>query len=106
MGWWLLLAASVVEICMAVALRLSEGWTRVLPGIAGVCAALGSIFLLTLAVRTLPIGTAYAVWTGLGATGVTAIGVIHFGESASLPRLMCIGLIVCGVIGLKLLDHP
>ena len=104
MAWWLLIAASAAEIVMALALKYAQGWTRLWPGVLGVAAALGSVFLLTLAPRQLPAGTAYAVWTGIGATGIAVLGIALFGESASLARLACIALIIGGVAGLKALE--
>ena len=104
MAWWLLLAAGAVEIVMAVALKYAEGWTRPVPSIVGIAAALASVFLLTHAVRDLPAGTAYAVWTGIGAIGTVLAGVVLFGESLSPLRLACIGVIVAGVMGLKFVE--
>lgn len=104
MAWWILLAASAVEIVMALALKYADGWTRFWPSAIGIAGALGSIFLLTLAMRHLPAGTAYAVWTGIGSVGITVLGIVLFGDSPSVARLACIALIVGGVAGLKLLE--
>ncbi|MFY3456564.1 DMT family transporter [Achromobacter xylosoxidans] len=104
MAWWILLAASAVEIVMALALKYADGWTRFWPSAIGIAAALGSIFLLTLAMRHLPAGTAYAVWTGIGSVGITVLGIVLFGDSPSAARLACIALIVGGVAGLNLLE--
>lgn len=104
MAWWILLAASAVEIVMALALKYADGWTRFWPSAIGIAAALGSIFLLTLAMRHLPAGTAYAVWTGIGSVGITVLGIVLFGDSPSVAPLACITLIVGGVAGLKLLE--
>lgn len=104
MAWLLLLAAGAVEIVMAIALKYAEGWTRPLPSVIGVGAALLSIFLLTHAVRHLPAGTAYVIWTGIGAIGTALAGIALFGENASPQRLVCIGVIVAGVMGLKFAD--
>ncbi|SMC29442.1 quaternary ammonium compound-resistance protein SugE [Andreprevotia lacus DSM 23236] len=104
MAWVLLLAAGVVEIIMAMALKAAQGWTRPLPGAIGVAAALLSIYLLTRALQVLPAGTAYAVWTGIGALGVTVLGIVLHGDSASLPRLGCIALIAAGIAGLRVLE--
>lgn len=103
MAWILLIAASAVEIVMALALKYSQGWTRLIPSVLGIVAALASIFLLTLAIKHLPTGTAYAVWTGIGSIGITILGIVLFEESASPLRLVCIGLIVVGMVGLKLI---
>ena len=104
MAWFYLLAASIVEIAMALLLKSSQGWTRLLPSVLGVAAAGGSIFFLTHAVKTLPVGTAYAIWTGIGSVGVTVIGILWMGESASALRLLCVALVVAGMVGLRLLD--
>ena len=101
MAWLLLFAAGVVEIAMAAALKASQGWTKPVPGAFGVIFALLSIFLLTHALKLLPSGTAYAVWTGIGAVGVALLGIAAYGESASPLRLACIGLVVVGVVGLR-----
>ncbi|MDR2335744.1 MAG: QacE family quaternary ammonium compound efflux SMR transporter [Burkholderiaceae bacterium] len=102
MDWILLLLAGLVEIGMAFALKAAAGWTRPVPALLGLGAAIVSIALLTAALRSLPIGTAYAIWTGIGAIGVTVVGIVVFQESASLLRLACIGMIFAGIIGLKL----
>lgn len=104
MAWWLLLAAGAVEIVMAAALKAADGWTKPIPGAIGVASALASIFLLTLALRQLPAGTAYAVWTGVGAVGVAVYGIAVNGDSLAPARLLCIGLVVAGVAGLRLIE--
>lgn len=104
MAWLILVAASAVEIVMALALKYADGWTRFWPSVIGIAAALGSVFLLTLAMKQLPAGTAYAIWTGIGSVGITVLGVMLFGDSPSAARLLCIALIVGGVAGLKLLE--
>jgi quaternary ammonium compound-resistance protein SugE len=103
-SWMWLGAAGAVEVLMAVALKRSEAWTRLLPSVVGLVAALVSIFLLTLALKRLPLGTAYAVWTAIGAVGVALVGVMAFGESLSPWRLGCIGLVVAGTVGLRMLE--
>ena len=102
-AWALLLAAGVVEVGMAFALKSSEGWTRPGPSLLAVLTALGSIYLLAGALRALPLGVAYAVWTGIGAVGVTLAGLVFFAESLSIARLVCMGLIFVGIAGLKTL---
>lgn len=102
MDWILLLAAGVIEIGMAFALKEAAGWTRPVPALLGLGAAVASIALLTAALRSLPVGTAYAIWTGIGAIGVTTIGIVFFQESAAPLRLACIGMIFAGIVGLKL----
>ena len=104
MAWLILLAAGLVEIVMAVALKAADGWSRPLPGAIGVLAALASIFLLTHAMKVLPAGTAYAVWTGIGAVGVALLGMLVYGDSASPARLVCMGLVITGVVGLRLVE--
>jgi len=101
MAWLLLLAASAVEIAMGVSLKYAEGWTRFWPSVGGVVFALGSVFLLTIAMRHLPAGTAYAIWTGIGGIGITLLGILLFGDSASPLRLACIAMIVAGIVGLR-----
>ena len=103
MAWIWLLGAGIVEIVMAISLKYSEGWTRLGPSLLGVAASVISIGMLTMAIKTLPIGTAYAIWTGIGAIGVTLIGILFFQEGASLLRLGCMALIFIGIIGLKFL---
>jgi quaternary ammonium compound-resistance protein SugE len=104
MGWVLLLAAGLVEIAMAAALKQSEDWTRPVPSVVGVLTALVSIYLLARALRYLPLGPAYAVWTGIGSVGVVLMGVLFFGEALSAARLACIALVVGGTVGLRLAD--
>ena len=101
MAWVLLLGAALLEAVWATALGRSDGFTRLWPTVVGVTSAVTSFVLLAIAMRDLPVGTAYAVWVGLGAVGVVLVG-ITAGESASPLRLACLGLIVLGVVGLKL----
>ncbi len=101
MAWLLLLAAAVLEVVWATALGRAEGFTRPWPTAVGIAAAVTSFALLAIAMRDLPVGTAYAVWVGLGAVGVVLVGVAA-GEGASPWRLACLALIVVGVVGLKL----
>lgn len=104
MAWALLVAAAALEIVWATALERSDGFTRFWPAFVGVTAAVVSFVMLTFALRTLSMGTAYAVWVGLGTLGVAAVGIAALGESASPARLACLALILAGVVGLKLLD--
>lgn len=104
MPWIYLLLAGVFEIGFALGLKYSEGFTRFWPSVATVVLAGISLWLLTQALRTIPVGTGYAVWTGIGALGVALAGIALFGDSASWQRLLCIGLIVSGVVGLKLVS--
>ncbi|MQW85756.1 DMT family transporter [Sinorhizobium saheli] len=104
MAWMVLLAASAVEIAMGLALKYADGWTRPIPSALGVAAALGSVYLLTIAMRDLPAGTAYAAWTGIGAVGITVLGMILFGDPVSWLRLACIAMIIIAVAGLRYLE--
>ena len=104
MGWFFLLAAGLVEIAMAAALKQSQDWTRLVPSAIGVVTALVSIFLLAKALRYLPLGSAYAIWTGIGSVGVVLMGVLFFGDALSAPRLGCIALVIAGSVGLRLIN--
>jgi quaternary ammonium compound-resistance protein SugE len=101
MPWVILALAGLLEVVWAVGLKFTDGFTRPGPSIVTGLALVASVWLLALSVRTLPIGTAYAVWTGIGAVGTVIVGIVRFGESASVLRLTCVGLIVLGLIGLK-----
>jgi quaternary ammonium compound-resistance protein SugE len=101
MAWTILIVAAACEIAWAVGLKYTDGFTRPLPSVATAAAIVASMGLLAWSVRTLPIGTAYAIWTGIGAAGTAILGIVLFGESAALARLACIALIVAGVAGLK-----
>ncbi len=102
MAWFLLLLAGILEIGWAIGLKYTDGFTRVTPTILTVGSMILSIALLGLAVRTLPLGTAYAVWTGIGTVGTVILGIFLFAEPATVVRLGCIALIVSGIAGLKL----
>ena len=102
MAWLYLFVAGLMEVAWAVGLKYTEGFTRLWPTLWTGAAVVLSMVLLAAAVRTLPLGTAYAVWTGIGAVGTAALGVILFGESASPARVLCIALVVAGLVGLKL----
>jgi quaternary ammonium compound-resistance protein SugE len=102
MAWVVLFLAGVFEIGWAVGLKYTAGFTRLVPSVATVLSMAVSVGLLGLALKHLPLGTGYAVWTGIGTIGTACIGIILFGEAASIPRLVSIGLIVAGIIGLKL----
>ena len=102
MAWWALLFAGLFEIVWAIGLKYTEGFSRLWPTL-GTVAAMGiSFYLLALALRTLPIGTAYAIWTGIGAVGTVILGILLFKEPATFARLFCIFLIVAGILGLKI----
>ena len=103
MAWIALFVAGLLEIGWAVGLKYTEGFTRLGPTIATLVALIGSMALLGVALRTLPLGTAYAVWTGIGTVGTALLGIALFREPATALRLVCIGLIVAGIVGLKFL---
>lgn len=102
MPWLILLVAGLFEVGWAIGLKYTEGFTRFWPSVGTIAAMVASVVLLGVAMRTLPIGTAYAVWTGIGAVGTVVLGIVLFGEPASVVRLACVGLIVAGIVGLKL----
>jgi quaternary ammonium compound-resistance protein SugE len=104
MAWIILFFAGLTEVGWAVGLKYTEGFTRLVPSILTLTCMVGSIGLLGLALKTLPIGTAYAVWTGIGTVGTAALGIYLFGESTAALRLVCIALIVAGIVGLKLVS--
>lgn len=102
MAWIILIVAGMLEIGWAVGLKYTNGFTRLWPTVGTAAAMVLSVGLLGVAVRTLPLGTAYAAWTGIGTVGTVVVGILLFGESASIPRLVCVLLIVAGIVGLKL----
>jgi quaternary ammonium compound-resistance protein SugE len=101
MAWLYLFAAGVFEVAWAIGLKYTAGFTRLFPTVGTVLSMIISLGLLGLALKTLPVGTAYAIWTGIGTVGTAALGIMLFGESAGAVRLVCIGLIVLGILGLK-----
>jgi quaternary ammonium compound-resistance protein SugE len=102
MDWILLLVAGLLEIGWAIGLKYTDGFTRLWPSVWTAGSMVLSIVLLALALKTIPVGTGYAVWTGIGAAGTAILGIILFAEPATAARLGCIGLIVAGIVGLKL----
>lgn len=102
MSWLILLVAGLLEVVWAVGLKYTEGFTRLVPSAITLVAMAASVLLLGLAMRQLPLGTAYAVWTGIGTVGTAIAGMLLLGEPAGALRLACIGLIVLGIVGLKL----
>ena len=106
MAWLYLLLAGVFEIGFAIGMKYSNGFSKPLPTVATIVAALISLYLMGQAMKSIPVGTAYAIWTGIGALGVTLLGIFLFNDSASPARLGCVALIVMGVIGLKLVSSP
>ena len=104
MTWFVLLVAGLFEIAWAIGLKYTEGFTRLWPTVATVAAMAVSLGLLGIAMRTIPVGTAYAVWTGIGTVGTVILGIFLFGQSATGLRLLCVALILAGILGLKLVD--
>jgi quaternary ammonium compound-resistance protein SugE len=104
MAWTYLTIAGLFEIGWAIGLKYSDGFSRPIPSFLTVMAMAFSIWLLALAMKTIPVGTAYAVWTGIGAIGVAVLGMFLFGESREILRVVCLFLIIAGIIGLKLVS--
>lgn len=102
MPWFHLIIAGLLEVAWAIGLKQTDGWTRLWPSVITVVLMIASFFFLSLALRTLPLGTAYAIWTGIGAVGTALIGILIFDEPRTVARLVCILLIISGVVGLKL----
>jgi quaternary ammonium compound-resistance protein SugE len=102
MAWVVLFVAGLMEVAWAVGLKYTAGFTRLWPSLGTIAALVVSMALLGLSLRTLPLGTAYAIWTGIGTVGTAVLGVILFREPATAARLVCIALIVTGIVGLKL----
>ena len=103
MAWIVLVIAGILEVVWAIGLKFTHGFTRLWPSVATVSALAASIGCLAIAVRTLPLGTAYAVWTGIGTIGTVAAGILYFREPASALRLACLACIAVGILGLKFL---
>ena len=104
MAWMILVLAGLLEIGWAIGLKYSAGFTRLVPSVLTAISMVGSVVMLGLALRTLPLGTAYAIWTGIGTVGTAIFGIMVLGEPASAARIACIALIVSGILGLKLLS--
>lgn len=102
MAWFYLVIAGLFECGWAIGLKYTEGFTRLVPSLLTVIAMALSFWLLSAAMKTIPVGTAYAVWTGIGAVGVAILGMVLFGESREMVRIFCLLLIVSGILGLKL----
>jgi quaternary ammonium compound-resistance protein SugE len=105
MPWVYLFIAGLTEIAWAIGLKQSQGWTRLWPSVITAALMIVSFAFLSLALKTLPIGTAYAVWTGIGAAGTAIVGIYFFGESRDAMRIICIGLIIAGVAGLRVFSR-
>lgn len=104
MAWAYLTVAGLFEIGWAIGLKYSDGFSKPVPSLLTVVAMAFSIWLLSIAMRTIPVGTAYAVWTGIGAVGVAILGMVLFAESREVLRVICLFLIIAGIIGLKLVS--
>ncbi len=102
MAWIYLLLAGLFEVVWAIGLKYTDGFSRLWPSVGTLAAMAVSIVLLAMAVKTLPVGTAYAVWTGIGALGAVALGIVLFGDPATPMRLACVALVLVGIVGLKL----
>lgn len=105
MHWFFLIIAGLFETCWAVSLKYSQGFTKLVPSIITVAGMVASFYFLSLALKDLPLGTAYAIWTGIGTVGTLILGIFLFRESISLPQILCVCLIIVGIVGLKLLAH-
>lgn len=103
MAWWCLFLAGLLEVAWAVGLKYTEGFTRLWPSVWTIAGMIASFWLLAAAAKTLPLGSAYAVWTGIGVVGTTILGIALFDEPKTWPRLVCVGMILCGIVGLKLI---
>jgi quaternary ammonium compound-resistance protein SugE len=103
MSWFLLVLAGLLEIGWALGLKYTQGFSRLWPSAATIAAIVASLGLLSLAVRTLPASTAYAVWSGIGIAGTSVLGMLLLGETVSLAKTACVGMILLGIVGLKLL---
>ncbi len=106
MAWLSVFIAGVFETVWAVGLKYSDGFSRLWPSVLTIGAMMISFWLLSYALKTLPVGTTYAVWTGIGAAGTALMGMLLFGESRDAARLVCIGLIIAGILGLRLVEQP
>jgi quaternary ammonium compound-resistance protein SugE len=104
MAWLFLFVAGLFEVAWAIGLKYTEGFTRPWPTVGTVAAMTISVALLGLAMKSLPVGTAYAVWTGIGAIGTVLLGIVLFGDSTAPARLVCVGLIFAGIVGLKIVS--
>lgn len=104
MKWLLLVIAGLLEMCWAVGLKYSQGFTKLMPSVFTIVGMIASFYFLSLALRSLPLGTAYAIWTGIGTVGTVILGIILFKEPVDPIRLIFIGVIIIGIIGLKIVS--
>ncbi len=105
MSWFYLVIAGLLEVVWAAGMKYSEGFTRFWPSVGTLVAMIASFALLSVAMRTIPLGTAYAIWTGIGAAGAVIVGMLFLGEPRDALRMVCVGLILSGIVGLKLLHR-
>jgi quaternary ammonium compound-resistance protein SugE len=103
-AWLLLIAAGLLEVVWAIGLKYTEGFSRLVPSAITIAAMIASVWLLAMALKSIPVGTGYAVWTGIGTVGTAILGIILFSEAATLARIACICLIVAGIFGLNLVS--
>ncbi len=101
MAWILLVIAGLFEVAWAIGLKYTDGLTKTLPTLGTIAAMVISVWLLSIAMKSLPVGTAYSVWVGVGAVGTVILGIVLFKEPANVPRLVSIGLVIAGIVGLK-----
>jgi len=101
MAWTILFVAGLLEIGWAIGLKYTDGFTKLVPSVLTIVSMIASVLLLGLSLKTLPVGTAYAVWTGIGSVGTAILGIWLLGDPATTMRIVCIGLIVAGIVGLK-----
>ena len=104
MSWTYLIIAGVLEIVWAIGLKYTDGFSKLMPSVITIAAMIASVVFLALALKTIPVGTGYAVWTGIGAVGTAILGIVLFAEPATASRIACIALIVAGIIGLKIVS--
>jgi len=104
MSWTYLIIAGVLEIVWAIGLKYTDGFSKLMPSVITIAAMIASVVFLALALKTIPVGTGYAVWTGIGAVGTAILGIVLFAEPATAARIGCIALIVAGIIGLKIVS--
>ena len=104
MKWFLLVIAGLFEVCWAIGLKYSQGFTKLIPSVLTIIGMIASFYFLSLALKHLPLGTAYAIWTGIGTIGTVLFGIVLFKEPVDIIRLVCIGFIVAGIVGLKLVS--
>ena len=104
MKWLMLIVAGLLEMGWAIGLKYSQGFTKIIPSIFTIVGMIASFYFLSLALKSLPLGTAYAIWTGIGTVGTVILGIILFNEPIDIIRLICIGFIVVGIVGLKVIS--